>query len=122
MFHILALILLILAMASGLALLMISFGLVIKGSSGPFWLIYIAGFLGSIGLVGKISTNIWQKRTMLLSAGFQIFLGILSAIFIFLDKLMIISSVDATILWVLFLLGITVGIWGLSRANIETGP
>ena len=119
MFLIFALILLLLAMASGLALLMLSFGMVIKGSSVPFWLIYIAGFLGSIGLSGKVSTDHWQHRLILFSSGFQIMLAILSAILIFLDKLMIVSSSDAMILWVLFLLGITVGIWGLSRSSVN---
>ena len=117
MFLILALILLVLAMASGAALIMISFGLVIKGSSGPFWLIYIAGFLGSIGLIGKVSTEALQRRIMIVSSGFQILLGIIAAVLIFLDKLLIVSISDAMILWILFLFGITVGIWGLSRMS-----
>ena len=117
MFHIFALILFVLAMASGVALLLISFGFVIKGSSSPFWLIYIIGFLGCIGLIGKISTENVQRRYIQYSSGVQLLLGIVAAVFIFLDKLMIVTSSDAMILWVLFLLGITVGIWGLSRAS-----
>ena len=117
MFHIFALILLTLARASGVALLLISFGFAIKGSSGPFWLIYIVGFLGGIGLIGKISTAAIQRRTILLSSGFQLLLGIMAAVLIFLDKLMIVTSSDAMILWIMFLFGVTVGIWGLSRMS-----
>jgi len=117
MFHIFALVLLTLAIASGVVLLSISLGFEIKGSSGPFWLIYVVGFLSAIGLVGKISSTVMQRRTILFSSGFQLLLGIVAAIFIFLDKLMIVTSSDAMILWILFLFGVTVGIWGLSRMS-----
>ncbi len=117
MFYFFALFLLFLSMASGISLLLISFGLVIKGSSIPFWLIYVIAFFGCIGLMGKSSTIETQKRIIQFASGFQILLGIIAAISIFLDKLMIISSSDAMILWVLFLLGITIGLWGLSRVS-----
>jgi len=117
MFYFFALFLLFLSMASGISLLLISFGLVIKGSSIPFWLIYVIGFLGCIGLMGKSSGIEAQKRIIQFSSGFQILLGIVAAISILLDKLMIVSSSDAMILWVLFLLGITIGLWGLSRIS-----
>jgi len=120
MFHIFALILFVLAMASGVTLLMISFGFAIKGSSVPFWLIYIVGFLGCIALIGKISTVEVQRRYIRFSSGIQLLLGIVSVVFIFLDKLMIVASTDIMILWVLFLFGITVGIWGLSRTSNKT--
>ena len=96
--------------------MLISFGLVINGSSVPFWLIYVIGFLGSIGLMGKISTFDTQRRIIQFASGFQILLGIIAAIAVFLDKLMIVRSAEPMILWVLFLFGTTVGIWGLSRA------
>ncbi|MCU7939971.1 MAG: hypothetical protein KZQ64_10205 [gamma proteobacterium symbiont of Bathyaustriella thionipta] len=117
MFYFFALFLLLLSMASGVSLLLISFGLVIKGSSVPFWLIYIIGFLGCIGLMGKISTLETQRRIIQFASGFQILLGIIAAISIFLDKLIIVASSDVMILWVLFLLGITIGLWGLSRVS-----
>lgn len=117
MFHIFALVLLILAIASGLILLSISLGFTIKGSSGPFWLIYIVGFLGAIGLIGRISSENLQRRVIQFSSGFQLLLGIVAAMFIFLDKLMIVTSTDAMILWVMFVFGVTVGIWGLSRMS-----
>lgn len=117
MFHIFALILLVLAVASGVALLLISFGFSIKGSSGPFWLIYITGFLGCIGLTGKISSEKVQRWTIQFSSGFQLLLGIIAAVLIFLDKLMIVNSSDAMILWIMFLFGITIGIWGLSKMS-----
>lgn len=117
MFYLFALFLLLLAMASGFSLLLISFGLVINGSSVPFWLIYIIGFLACIGLVGKISTLNIQRRIIQFASGFQILLGIIAAIAIFLDKLMIVSSAEPMILWVLFPFGTTIGIWGLSRAS-----
>lgn len=117
MFHIYALVLLILAIASGVVLLLISLGFAIKGSSGPFWLIYIVGFLGGIGLIGKISSVTMQHRTLQFSSGFQLLLGIVAAVFIFMDKLMIVPSSDAMILWILFVFGVTVGIWGLSRTS-----
>lgn len=116
-FYFFALFLLLLSMASGISLLLISFGLVIKGSSVPFWLIYVIGFLGCIGLMGKISTLETQRRIIQFASGFQVLLGIIAAISIFLDKLMIVISSDAMILWVLFLLGITIGLWGLSRVS-----
>ena len=116
-FYFFALFLLLLSMASGVSLLLISFGLVIKGSSVPFWLIYVIGFLGCIGLMGKSSTIETQKRIIQFASGFQVLLGIIAAISIFLDKLMIVTSSDAMILWVLFLLGITIGLWGLSRVS-----
>ncbi len=115
MFYLFALFLLLLAMASGIALLFISFGLVVSGSSMPFWLIYIIGFLSCFGLMGKISTIHLQRRTIQFASGFQILLGIIAAISIFLDKLMIVSSAEPMILWVLFPFGTTIGIWGLSR-------
>ena len=117
MFHLFALILFLLAAASGAALLLISFGFAVKGSSGPFWLIYIIGFLGGLGLTGKISTIDVQRRYIQFSSGFQLLMGIVAAVFIFLDKLMIMPSSDAMILWILFLFGITIGIWGLSRMS-----
>ena len=117
MFYLFALFLLLLAMASGISLLMISFGLVINGSSVPFWLIYIIGFLACIGLIGKISTPDIQRRIIQFASGFQILLAIISAVSIFLDKLMIVNSAEPMILWVLFLFGTTVGIWGLSRVS-----
>ncbi|NOQ78246.1 MAG: hypothetical protein GQ546_02475 [Gammaproteobacteria bacterium] len=117
MFYFFALFLLLLSMASGVSLLLISFGLVIKGSSAPFWLIYVIGFLGCIGLMSKSSTIETQKRIIQFASGFQVLLGIIAAISIFLDKLMIVTSSDAMILWVLFLLGITIGLWGLSRVS-----
>ncbi|MCU7801066.1 MAG: hypothetical protein KZQ70_13240 [gamma proteobacterium symbiont of Lucinoma myriamae] len=117
MFYFFALFLLLLSMASSVSLLLISFGLVIKGSSIPFWLIYVIGFLGCIGLMGKISTIEIQKRIIQFASGFQVLLGIIAAISIFLDKLMIVTSSDAMILWVLFLLGVTIGLWGLSRVS-----
>lgn len=117
MFHIFALILLILAIASGIALLMISLGFAIKGSSAPFWLIYIVGFLGAIGLVGRISSEATQRRTILFSSGVQLLLGIVAAVLIFLDKLTVMNIADAMILWILFIFGVTVGIWGLSRMS-----
>ncbi len=116
MFYLFALFLLLLAMASGVSLLLISFGLVISGSSIPFWLIYVIGFLACIGLMSRISSINVQRYTIQFASGFQILLGIVSAVAIFLDKLMIISSVEPMILWVLFLFGTTIGIWGLSRA------
>lgn len=116
MFYLFALFLLLLAMASGISLLLISFGLVINGSSIPFWLIYIIGFLGCIGLMGRISSSKTQCRTVQFASGFQILLGIIAAVFIFLDKLIIVTSAEPMILWVLFPFGITIGIWGLSRA------
>ena len=115
MFYLFALFLLLLAMASGISLLLISFGLGINGSSVPFWLIYIVGFLSCIGLMGKISTLELQRRTIQFASGFQILLGIIAAISIFLDKLMIVSSAEPMILWVLFPFGTTIGMWGLSR-------
>ena len=117
MFYLFALFLLLLAMASGISLLLISFGLVINGSSVPFWLIYIIGFLACIGLIGKISTPDIQRRIIQFASGFQILLAIISAVSIFLDKLMIVNSAEPMILWVLFLFGTTVGIWGLSRVS-----
>ncbi len=117
MFYLFALFLLLLAMASGLSLLLISFGLVINGSSVPFWLIYVIGFLACIGLIGKISTFDIQRRIIQFASGFQILLGIIAAIAIFLDKLMIVSSAEPMILWVLFPFGTTIGIWGLSRVS-----
>lgn len=117
MFYLFALFLLLLAMASGISLLMISFGLVINGSSVPFWLIYIIGFLACIGLIGKISTPDIQRQIIQFASGFQILLAIISAVSIFLDKLMIVNSAEPMILWVLFLFGTTVGIWGLSRVS-----
>ncbi len=117
MFYFLALFLLLLAVASGISLLLISFGLVISGSSIPFWLIYIIGFLACFGLMGKVSTVDNQRRTIQFASGFQILLAIIAAVSIFLDKLMIVSSAEPMILWVLFLFGITIGIWGLSRAS-----
>lgn len=117
MFYLFALFLLLLAMASGISLLLISFGLVISGSSVPFWLIYIIGFLACIGLIGKISTPDIQRRIIQFASGFQILLAIISAVSIFLDKLMIVNSAEPMILWVLFLFGTTVGIWGLSRVS-----
>ncbi len=117
MFYLFALFLLLLAMASGIALLMISFGLVINGSSVPFWLIYTVGFLACIGLMGKIATPELQRRTILFASGFQLLLGIIAAISIFMDKLMILVSIEPVILWVLFLFGTLVGLWGLSRVS-----
>ncbi len=117
MFYLFALFLMLLAMASGVSLLLISFGLVINGSSVPFWLIYVIGFLGCIGLMGRISSTDVQRRTIQFASGFQLLLGIIAAISIFLDKLMIFSSTEPIILWVLFLFGTTIGIWGLSRAS-----
>lgn len=117
MFYLFALFLLLLAMASGISLLLISFGLVINGSSVPFWLIYIIGFLACIGLIGRISTPDIQRRIIQFASGFQILLAIISAVSIFLDKLMIVNSAEPMILWVLFLFGTTVGIWGLSRVS-----
>jgi len=116
MFYLFALFLLLLAMASGISLLFISFGMMISGSSVPFWLIYIIGFLACIGLMGRISTPALQQRTIQFASGFQLLLGIIAAISIFLDKLMIVKSAEPMILWVLFLFGTTIGIWGLSRA------
>jgi hypothetical protein len=117
MFYFFALFLLLLSMASGISLLLISFGLVIKGSSVAFWLLYIIGFLGCIGLMSKISTINMQQRIIQFASGFQVLLGITAAIAIFLDKLMIIESSDAMILWILFFFGISIGLWGLSRVS-----
>ena len=117
MFYLFALFLLLLAMASGVVLLFISSGLAISGSSVPFWLIYIIGFLSCFGLMGKISTIHVQRRTIQFASGFQILLGIIAAISIFLDKLMIVNSAEPMILWVLFPFGTAIGIWGLSRIN-----
>ena len=122
MFYLFALFLLLLAMASGISLLLISFGLVISGSSVPFWLIYIIGFLACIGLIGRISTPDIQRRIIQFASGFQILLAIISAVSIFLDKLMIVNSAEPMILWVLFLFGTTVGIWGLSRVSSGIDP
>jgi len=122
MFYLFALFLLLLAMASGISLLLISFGLVISGSSVPFWLIYIIGFLACIGLIGRISTPDIQRRIIQFASGFQILLAIISAVSIFLDKLMIVNSAEPMILWVLFLFGTTVGIWGLSRVSSGIEP
>lgn len=117
MFYLFALFLLLLAMASGIALLLISFGMDISGSSVPFWLIYIIGFVSCFGLMEKISTINLQRRTIQFASGFQILLGIIAAISIFLDKLMVVNSAEPMILWVLFPFGTTIGIWGLSRIS-----
>jgi hypothetical protein len=117
MFHIFTIILLFLALASGVALVAISFGYEIKGSSAPFWLLYTAGFLGSIGLSGKIAGASLQRSVIMIASAFQIVLGIIAAILIFLDKLKIINIFDTLILWILFLFGLTVGIWGISRIS-----
>lgn len=116
MFYLFALFFLLLAMASGISLLFISFGLVISGSTVPFWLIYIIGFLACIGLMNNISTPELQRRTIKIASAFQIFLGLIAAISIFLDKLLVVKSTEPMILWGLFLFGVMVGIWGLSRA------
>ncbi|MCW8928866.1 MAG: hypothetical protein OQL19_01355 [Gammaproteobacteria bacterium] len=117
MFYLFALFLLLLAIASGISLLLISFGLIINGSSIPFWMIYFIGFLACFGLMDKISTIELQRRTIQFASGFQILLGIIAAVSIFMDKLMIMKSSEPMILWVLFLFGTTIGIWGLSRMS-----
>ncbi len=117
MFHFFALFLLLLSMASGISLLFISFGLVIKGSSVAFWLLYMIGFLGSIGLMSKISTFKRQQWMIQFASGFQVLLGLVAAIAIFLDKFMIVESNDSMILWVLFMFGVSIGLWGLSRVS-----
>jgi len=117
MLHLFALLLMFISLASGIVILTSAFGIQIKGSLGPFWLLYCAGFIGGIILIGRIADTDTQNRYINWSSVLQLLFGIIAAVLIFLDKLMILETNDPMVLWILFVIGVTTGIWGIARSK-----
>lgn len=103
-FKVIGLFMILLGIASGVAIFVNPFGLQLQGSQITMWFLFVLAFIGGFVLYALGSSENSHKDIIKTGGSLLLIIGLMSAMGIFIDKVGIIAADGTFSLWLLFIL------------------